>query len=93
MFAATDMPFFENCHTVASYISACARLAEFSFQRDFYACTKSFAPPNNNKKKCMVGLFTSHTNIEHQLSDQKTVRTSVRDANDLLKTVPGINSC
>ena len=41
----------------------------------------------------MVGLFTSHTNIEHQLSDQKTVRTSVRDANDLLKTVPGINSC
>ena len=51
MFAATDMPFFENCHTVASYISACARLAEFSFQRDFYACTKSFAPPNNNKKK------------------------------------------
>ena len=30
--------------------------------------TKSFAPP---KKICVVGLFTSHTNIEHQMSDQK----------------------
>ena len=51
MFAATDMPFFKNCRTVASYIFACARLAEFSFQRAFLkACTKSFAPLNNNKK-------------------------------------------
>ena len=35
VFAATDMPFFKNCRTVASYIFACARLAEFSFQRAF----------------------------------------------------------
>ena len=68
VFAATDMPFFENCRTVASYIFAWTLPAEFSFQRHFKACTKSFAPP---KKICVVGLFTLHTNIEHQMSDQK----------------------
>ena len=33
-----------------------------------------------NKTICVVGLFTSHTNIEHQMSCviKKTMRTSVR---------------
>ena len=35
VFAATDMPFFENCRTVASYIFAWTLPAEFSFQRHF----------------------------------------------------------
>ena len=79
VFAATDMPFFENCRTVASYIFAWTLLAGFSFQRHFWTGTKSFAPPKK-KTICVVGLFTSHTNIEHQMSwvIKKTMRTSVR---------------
>ena len=51
VFAATAMPLFENCRTVASYIFACL-LAEFSFHRQ------------KKNTICVVGLFTSHTNIE-----------------------------
>ena len=35
VFAATDMPFFENCRKVASYFFAWTLLTEFSFQRHF----------------------------------------------------------
>ena len=33
--AATDMPRFESCRKVASYIFPCTLPAEFSFQRHF----------------------------------------------------------
>ena len=46
----------------------CMNSASRIFFSASFACTKSFARP---KKICVVGLFTSHTNIEHQMSDQK----------------------
>ena len=68
VFAATEMPFFENCRTVASYIFAWTLPAEFSFQRLF---KRVRSRSHHQKTICVVGLFTSHTNIEHQMSDQK----------------------
>ena len=78
VFAATDMPFFENCRTVASYIFAWTLLAGFLFSVIFERVRSRLH--RQKKTICVVGLFTSHTNIEHQMSwvIKKTMRTSVR---------------
>ena len=51
------------------------------FSASFLSVYEVIRTAKTNKKKtiCVLGLFTSHTNIEHQMSDQKkTMRTSVR---------------
>ena len=66
VFAATDMPFFENCRTVASYIFAWTLLAGFSFQRHFWTGTKSSAPPKTKQfawLACLHRTPTSNTKM------------------------------
>ena len=71
VFAATDMPFFENCRTVASYIFAWTLLAGFSFQRHFWTGTKSFAPPKKNNLRGWLVYIAHQHRTPNVLSDQK----------------------
>ena len=62
-----------------------------SASRIFFSASflSRFAPPKKKKTICVLGLFTSHTNIEHQMSDQKKLCELVSGHKRLTKNSVG----
>ena len=78
VFAATDIPFFENWHTVESYIFAWTLLAEFSFQRHFLSVYEVVRTAKKNKQFAWFACLHRTPTLNTKWVITKTMQTSVR---------------